>query len=298
MMAAAPKLKSRVRLKVAIIAFSVLLLIAALSFPIGPAGCQGADCFIVGPLVRNFNKPAPGGGTVPASARSQMIVTFPGTVYYTDRSTAPLTAQQTAFAVLTGPNNKPIDKVSVQVVVQINYNYTGGVQPGMTVGFNGYIDEVGSRPASDVYYFRVYAHNVVSFQRTVVAASTSLPIYSSNRTVSDFTSMSDIGSNNNTHFNWALVGALNVTFGTPLNKTVAAIFAWPNSPININYPNAPIGPRPPPPPPGGCRPSACPVAIVTPIGAKYSWYTLDQAPTFTVADAQSSRSILQLLGLA
>ena len=284
----------RWRSRVIIAAIGVGLILAALVFPIGPLGCGGLDCFTVGP----FSKAIGGSGGIPASTKTAAIViVFPGTATYSDGSTQPISSQQSAFAVVYGPNGKQLSKIDVGIRLQISTN------TNLTIGLSGFYDEIASRPSSSPLgaYYKQIAHTTVT--QTYSLRPSNVTVYLANVThgSSDLQLYSDIGivgDGTSSSFNYALAGFLNFTISQPIGKVVNVMLAWPTLPIAVTAPGAP-----PPPPSGGTYPRCtryyCVASVIgAPAGARYSWYVLGTVvPLQFVTTPTDARSVLADLGL-
>ena len=266
--------------KAVIVIAAIALIAVGLSYPFGPSNCNGIDCYKVGPFAK------PGGTPGPGSAVTVSIL-FPGTITYADGSSSSITSAKSVIqSVTAGSSNKAI--ANVNVAVQILVTSTTLVPVKVT----GYIAETASRPATDALgaYFLQNTNTTIS--TTISVSGTALPLLNVTRYPTNLQSMSDLGTKNSTHFNYNLVGALNFNIGTPVNKSVASIFAWPNllTTIAIPPPSPPIG--------GGCGRNCYPVTILGPTpGVAYSWFVLGTFPAFSIVSAANSRSILQRLGI-
>jgi hypothetical protein len=271
--------------KLVVITVLITLIAVGLSYPFGPSNCSGTDCYRIGPFAKPGGSPGPGSSVT-------VSVLFPGTITYSDGSTAGISSAKSVIqSVTAGPSNKAISKVNV--AVQVLVTSTTAIQ----VTVKGYIAEAASRTSADSLgaYFQQTTNTSISTSITI--AGTALPLLNVTRYATDFQSMSDLGSRNSTHFNYNLVGALNFNIGMPVNKSVSSIFAWPNLPTTITTSSSSSGGGGGG--GGGCGTSQarCITILGTTPGVAYNWYVLGTFPAFSVASASSGRSILQRLGI-
>ncbi len=272
--------------KVVILIVAIGLIVLGLSYPFGPSNCSGVDCYRLGPFAK------PGGSPGPGSSLTVSVL-FPGTITYSDGTTSGISSARSVIqSVTAGPSNKAISKINVAVQVLVTST------TAIPVTVKGYIAEAASRSSADSLgaYFQQTTNTSISTSITV--AGTALPLLNVTRYATDFQSMSDLGSKNSTHFSYNLVGALNFNIGTPVNRSVASIFAWPNLPTTIttSYSGGSSGGGGGG---GGCGTSQarCITIVGTTPGVAYNWFVLGTFPAFSVASASNGRSILQRLGI-
>lgn len=259
----------RARTKALLIVSVFTTLLALLFIPIGPSGCSGLSCFTVGP----FN--GPGGGGL--SAQASLTVLFPGQVSYTDGSSSSLAGSQNVMSVLAGPKKVPV--ASVSVGVQFVANDT--ISAPLSFSYSGYVHEIIFRSRTDPAGVLLVTEKAYTFSATVplTLPSTTIALLTVSHPAAD---LSAFVNGNLTHYSYALTGSFNFTFGAPINRTAAAIWSWPNLAVNIG--NATGGGST-----GGpsCSKGICPMYVANlPAGARYTWFALGTAPTFSVAKLQ------------
>jgi hypothetical protein len=294
-------MKTSVVSVVIVVLFAIVLV--ALLTPFGGTTCNGTPCVPIGP----FNKTGPPSGAPPAGGGPASQVTlqilFPGSITYTDGSSQAISSSKAVIGSNTVvTNNKQISRATIAVQI-----YVQSTTP-VSVKVTGYITESASRPSSDPRgsYYNVASN--VSISQTITTANQAVTLVNVTRQASDFQSMSDIGQKGNvTNFNYNFAGSLGFNLGSPVNKSVSSIFAWPNLAIGISMPGPPPppgSPPPPPPPPGGGSyyPGCgfrfvCTTIISPPQDVRTSWYVLGTFPAFTVASSSNGKSILSRLGI-